>query len=206
MLYKSAYLIVGFFISKTFLYLRMQKIYTYGFWILLLISALFAVIIVNKDAEIKIQDNRDNFLETQNLALQNQIDNLQEENDTLSKQAAKVEIRTKYLRGERDSIYVLVHDTFQNLDSCNFAVRRLQAVCQMDVQIIDFKDTIIAKKDKIIYNCELQKGKYSQMVDAKDEVNEHLQQELKSERIRKKGAIFLFTAMAVLNAYLIIKK
>ena len=184
----------------------MQKIYTYGFWILLLIAALFAVIIVNKDAEMKLQDNRDNFLESQNLALQNQIDNLQEENDTLKKGVVKTEIKVKYLRGKRDSIYVLVNDTFHDLDSCNKAVRKLQAVCQMDLEIIDLKDTIIAKKDKIIYNCELQKGKYSQMVDAKDEVNEHLQQELKSERIRKKGAIFLFTAMAVLNAYLIIKK
>lgn len=185
----------------------MKKFYQYGFWILLLIAALFAVIIVNKDAEMKYLQKQKDFSETKSLGLQNQIDNLQEENDTLSKQAAKVEIRTKYLRGNRDSIYVLVHDTIYNdLDSCNKAVRSLQAVCQMDVQIIDFKDTIIAKKDKIIYNCELQKGKYSQMVDAKDEVNEHLQQELKSERIRKKGAIFLFTAMAVLNAYLIIKK
>lgn len=184
----------------------MQKIYTYGFWILLLVAALFAAIILNKDAEMKYLQKQKDFSETKSLGLQNEIDNLQEDIDTLKKQAAKVEIRTKYLKGKRDSIYVLVHDTFQNLDSCNFAVRRLQAVCQMDVQIIELKDTIIAKKDNIIYNCELQKGKYSQMADAKDEVNEHLQSELKVEKTRKKGAMFLFTAMAVLNAYLIIKK
>lgn len=185
----------------------MQKIYTYGFWILLLVAALFAAIIVNKDAEMKYIQKQKDFSEDKSLGLQNEIDNLQEDIDTLKKQAAKVEIRTKYLKGKRDSIYVLVHDTtYTDIDSCNVAVRRLQAVCQMDVQIIELKDTIIAKKDNIIYNCELQKGKYSQMVDLKDELNEHLTSELKVEKTRKKGAMFLFSAMAVLNAYLIIKK
>lgn len=185
----------------------MQKIYTYGFWILLAATLLFAGIIVNKDAEMKYLQKSKEFSDSKCLGLQNTIDNLQEEVDTLKKQSKKVEVRVKYLTSKRDSVYVLVHDTtYQNLDSCNQAVRRLQSVCQMDFNIIQLKDTIISNKDSIIYKLELQKGNYSQMVDSKNEINEHLQQEIKIERTRKKGAMFLFTAMAILNAYLIIKK
>lgn len=185
----------------------MQKIYTYGFWILLAASLLFAGIIVNKDAEIKYLQNSKDFSDTKCLGLQNTIDNLQEDIDTLKKQSKKIEVRVKYLTSKRDSVYRLAHDTiYVDLDSCNQAIRRLHAVYQMNFSIIQLKDSTIANRDSAIYKKVLQVGKYSEMLDEKNELNKHLQQEIKIEKTRKKGAMFLFSAMAILNAYLIIKK
>ena len=185
----------------------MQNFFKYGFIVCFFACLLFVGIIYHNDKDTSLTHSRNSFLEAQNSTLQNNIDNLQEDIDTLKKQSKSIVYITKIKQGKRDSIFVTIDNTnYTDIDSCNHAVKQLFNVCNLDKEIFKLKDSTITTKDSIIYKLEVQKGKYSQMVDNKEEVNEHLQQELKSERIRKKGATFLFTAMAVLNAYLIIKK
>ena len=185
----------------------MQKIYTYGFWILLAATLLFAGIIVNKDAEMKYLQKSKEFSDNKCLGLQNTIDNLQEDFDTLQKKAKQIVYVTKIKERKRDSVYVNITDTnYVNTDTCNNVVQRLFSVCRLDKEIFRLKDSTIANRDSAIYKKVVQVGKYSEMLDEKNEVNEHLQQEIKIEITRKKGAMFLFSAMAILNAYLIIKK
>jgi hypothetical protein len=185
----------------------MQKIYTYGFWILLLSALLFAGIIINKDAEIKLQEKRDNFLEQQNIDLQNNIDNLNEDIDTLQKQANNIVYVTKIKQGKRDSIFVNIKDTlYNNIDTCNNVVKRLFSVCRIDKEIFRLKDSTITIKDSVIYKLEIQKGNYAQMVDNKNEINEHLTAELKLNKRQKTGQKIIIGMLGITSIYLLLNK
>ena len=185
----------------------MQKFYQYGFFTLLFFAVIFAFIIREKDNESKLEHLRMSNLEQRNLDYQNKIDNLLENIDTLQKTATKIEYRTKIKEGKRDSIFVTIDKTnYRDIDSCNHAVVKLVSVCKMDKEIFLAKDSIIAVKDSVILDYKIIAANYKDMSVNKDEINEHLNEDLQREKVRKKGAMVLFTAMAILNAYLMIKK
>jgi hypothetical protein len=185
----------------------MQNFFKYGFFVLLFTLTIFFGIIIQLQKDTSLTDYRNRFLEQQNTTLQNNIDNLNEDIDTLKKQSSSIVYRTKVLAGKRDSIFVTIDNTnYTDIDSCNKAVKQLFNVCSLDKEIFKLKDSTITTKDSIIYKLELQKGNYTQILDNKEEINQHLQEEIKAQKSQKIGQKVLIGLLGITSVYLLINK
>jgi hypothetical protein len=185
----------------------MQNFFKYGFYVLLFTAITLFAIVFQQEHDAKFIDKRNDVLEAINLALQNNIDNLNEDIDTLKKQSSSIVYRTKILVGKRDSIFVTIDNTnYTDIDSCNKAVKQLFNVCSLDKEIFKLKDSTITTKDSIIYKLELQKGNYTKILDNKEEINQHLQDEIKANKRQKIGQKITIGLLGITSVYLLLNK